>query len=324
MDDFYPSAQFPFLGVDVAWQNETQPPGTSPVGRNVRAFDRVQRMRGGSRAGLSRFLNERVNGEAPIQMLATIVSVDAEAIGWSFDGLDFGFTGTYGGIGFTGIAYGTDETARGINGGGGYQPNVSFTFPKYRLVLSILDDEKAADGVTTARITGTHLDDDNQVADFIFSERRQVELKASPARDGHGDTEVTSGVCNFDVTNIYVETVTYSARDITKRKRAVNTVDVTWTEPVSSYTWTLSGGGTFATGTPVTLTVTTVPSGDTSFGAVIDSGGLESGITFSGETVTNGTGELLVTPNAAEAGSVTLHVLGADGNVSNQVTITWS
>lgn len=66
---------FPTLGVSVAGEVGTQPEGTTPRAVNVRVVDPIEeRRRGGSRPGWSRLVNARVNGNAPIQHLALLVS----------------------------------------------------------------------------------------------------------------------------------------------------------------------------------------------------------------------------------------------------------
>lgn len=83
------SVEFPAGGVHVACEYSRQPDGTTPVGTNVRALDQAtERLRGGSRPGLARFINETVNGDALIQHLTVLVDPTVEALGADDDGLD--------------------------------------------------------------------------------------------------------------------------------------------------------------------------------------------------------------------------------------------
>lgn len=228
--DQYLDARFPFGGVDTSHEVNFQPPGSTAVGENVRGFV-GERLRGGSRSGISRYVDEQVNGEALIQHLNTITSVDAEAIGSVFNGQDFGFTGVYGGIGFTGISYGTDEEFR-LNGGGGYPSTLSFDEEKYHLELEASTD--SADIEETVTITATFKDSGGNTAIFDVDHRREVELRTNPkGRDGHLESQVTDGIANFFVTSDRQDVIVYSARDITTRKKATNTVEVTYEDQVN-------------------------------------------------------------------------------------------
>lgn len=72
---------FPVAGVDVSTEFQRQPPQTTPVGQNVRAFDVLaERGRGGSRSGLSRFIDATVNGANLIQHLTVVVDPQADAL----------------------------------------------------------------------------------------------------------------------------------------------------------------------------------------------------------------------------------------------------
>ena len=73
----YAEMLFPMRGLDVSCEYGRQPPGTAPAGVNVRSSEPTEiRFRGGSRCGLVKFLDERVNGEAEIQHLAVLVTTD--------------------------------------------------------------------------------------------------------------------------------------------------------------------------------------------------------------------------------------------------------
>jgi hypothetical protein len=79
---------FPISGVDVSVALESQTPDTTSVGTNVRAFEPVtQRARGGSRAGISRYINATVpnwSAYAPIQLLGVVIDPQADALGVSY------------------------------------------------------------------------------------------------------------------------------------------------------------------------------------------------------------------------------------------------
>lgn len=80
---------FPAAGVDVSSEFQRQPPQTTPVGENVRAFDVLaERGRGGSRAGLSRFIDATVDGANVIQHLSVVVDPQADALGSSESDID--------------------------------------------------------------------------------------------------------------------------------------------------------------------------------------------------------------------------------------------
>jgi hypothetical protein len=54
-------APFPSHGLNLISEHESQPPGTAVQGVNVRAYEALtQRNRGGSRPGLSRYINATV------------------------------------------------------------------------------------------------------------------------------------------------------------------------------------------------------------------------------------------------------------------------
>jgi hypothetical protein len=64
---------FPLKGADENWAYKAQPEGTSPGCLNVRPYDVLgQRLRGGQRAGLSKYIAAQPNGAIPIQMLGTV------------------------------------------------------------------------------------------------------------------------------------------------------------------------------------------------------------------------------------------------------------
>lgn len=71
--------RFPILGIDVSQELESQRPGTTPSGDNVRTFEKITyRGRGGVRPGLSKFLNDQVapipdSNPQPIQNLTVVI-----------------------------------------------------------------------------------------------------------------------------------------------------------------------------------------------------------------------------------------------------------
>jgi len=78
--------QFPLQGVDLSNEYVGQRPQTTEVGTNCRAFEPLtHRGRGGSRAGLVRYLDTPIIAGALIQHLNIIVDPQAEALGISFD-----------------------------------------------------------------------------------------------------------------------------------------------------------------------------------------------------------------------------------------------
>lgn len=73
---------FPMKGVDMALGFNAQPPGSTPVGDNVRVMETITlRDRGGSRPGLAKYIATAVNGTALIQELQPVVGVGYNAPG---------------------------------------------------------------------------------------------------------------------------------------------------------------------------------------------------------------------------------------------------
>jgi len=97
----YASMDFPLNGLDLTTEFELQRPGTTPVGKNVRAYEALtQRGRGGSRPGLVKYLPQQVSGPHLIQHLNYLVDPSADALMTQFDPLD-GQIATVGvGLGF--------------------------------------------------------------------------------------------------------------------------------------------------------------------------------------------------------------------------------
>lgn len=72
---------FPVAGLDVTCEFGRQPVDTTPDAENVRTYDAIaSRARGGGRIGLSRFIDETVNGDAVIQHLAVLVDPQNPAL----------------------------------------------------------------------------------------------------------------------------------------------------------------------------------------------------------------------------------------------------
>lgn len=87
MPEFIPAPEsmqellFPLLGINLSMEFELQPPGTTAVGKNVRGYEPLtSRARGGSRPGLTKYINQQVSGANKIQHLAYIVDPDASAL----------------------------------------------------------------------------------------------------------------------------------------------------------------------------------------------------------------------------------------------------
>jgi hypothetical protein len=77
---------FPVRGIDNSAGYDSQAPGTTLIGNNVRAYDAVSlRQRGGSRQGLTPFLGkgstQQVAGTFLVQHLGCVVWVTASAVG---------------------------------------------------------------------------------------------------------------------------------------------------------------------------------------------------------------------------------------------------
>lgn len=83
MDGNVQIVNFPTFGIDLSQGQFDQRPGTSPLAVNVRAVDTSQRLRGGSRPGLTPFFGRgdasQVSGFNRIQSLSTIVRCDQGA-----------------------------------------------------------------------------------------------------------------------------------------------------------------------------------------------------------------------------------------------------
>lgn len=84
---------FPVKGLDVSQPFERQPPQTTPTGVNVRAFETLtQRMRGGSRPALSKYVAGQLPGGASlVQELNVVVGVGYTAPGPPMDLVQQGY-----------------------------------------------------------------------------------------------------------------------------------------------------------------------------------------------------------------------------------------
>lgn len=83
----YLTLEFPTKGLDLNDEFEEQPPGTTAVGKNVRARDVLQqRLRGGSRPGLVKYVAEQIpEGTTVIQHLDYIVDPSEAALLQNFE-----------------------------------------------------------------------------------------------------------------------------------------------------------------------------------------------------------------------------------------------
>ncbi len=69
MAEYKPIAfPFPVKGLDQNWPHGQQPVGTTSEALNVRSYDSIlQRLRGGRRPGMSKYLADQINGTKPVQ-----------------------------------------------------------------------------------------------------------------------------------------------------------------------------------------------------------------------------------------------------------------
>lgn len=81
---------FPQNGVNLATEFELQPPGTTPTGTNVRAYEaQTQRARGGVRPGIAPYIPQQIpEGSQLIQHLNFIVDPSEAALTTGFEPLD--------------------------------------------------------------------------------------------------------------------------------------------------------------------------------------------------------------------------------------------
>lgn len=72
---------FPVAGIDLSTEFSRQPPMTTPEALNVRSFDTLtERGRGGSRPGLTKFIDATVNGVSAIQHITILVDPQEPAL----------------------------------------------------------------------------------------------------------------------------------------------------------------------------------------------------------------------------------------------------
>lgn len=210
-DRFLPMS-FPDKGVDLTEEFSRQPAGTTPVGQNVRLNDTLEaRDRGGSRAGLVKYIDGQVDGNHPIQHMTSIVTVSGEALGYVFDGQVFEDDGLtdYGPDGFANLPAGPL-----LGGGGGYQPSASFQDNRPILTVAADDLNMPPDGTqTTVRVTAVQRGDGSPVGGLT------IELLTDPiGRPGDAENQTTSfagGEAAFLVSDTTQEDVTYTARATT-------------------------------------------------------------------------------------------------------------
>lgn len=80
--EFFNDLFFPTRGLDLSTAYSAPRKGTTTVGQNVRAFDqRADRMRGGSRAGLTKYVSSTVAGAFQIQDLALVPYIASASVG---------------------------------------------------------------------------------------------------------------------------------------------------------------------------------------------------------------------------------------------------
>ena len=246
MAEAFHNLDFPAKGLDLRGPLAEQPPGTTPVGANVRLYESLtNRPRGGSRSGISKYIPGQPNGSTVIQNLAAVVTVSGEALGWSFEGRDFGD------IGDLGIDYGPAAISGGpigplLGGGGGYQPSISFQEKRVQIVLSAEAPTWPADGsqlqlmsVTTYRNT----------SEAVFMAR--VVLETLPdGETGDGDLSISgiSGQASFNVSAFEGKKVFYRATVRTTMGTIIATSNVVSVE-YGGIEFIQARGGNFTQGT---------------------------------------------------------------------------
>jgi hypothetical protein len=138
---------FPINGIDVSVAYSKQPEQSTPEGVNVRGYEPgTQRQRGGSRAGISKFIVGQV-AAGDIQCLDTVVWISPDAL---LDGVE--------------VLSGTDDPSSGARnpgrtvrtGGSGRQPNRNVSNKKKRLTITARSYQKPTGG--DFRISGKEFD----------------------------------------------------------------------------------------------------------------------------------------------------------------------
>ncbi len=218
---------FPVKGRSDAISFDQMDGAWTPDGENVRVFESLtSRGRGGSRAGISRYIDAQVSGANAIQHLNTVVRTEGNALGWHFLGVEFELTGLYDGVDLDGS---TDEPD---GGGGGYLPSGA-SFNGSRPHLSLTASATTAVVGDSVTITGLTVDDeDDPLANKTV--RLNTSRGSNPGDGAVGDTD-SAGEKDFSVTADQAGTVTYigTIEDSNGNKvtRSRNTVKITWTEP---------------------------------------------------------------------------------------------
>lgn len=160
---------FPFGGLQLTQPSLMSRPDTTPEAENVRAFESLTgRERGGSRPGITRFVNEQVSGDHEIQHMNTIVTVDGEMLDYSFGFEEQRFPGIYAGLGFIDFDFtpinfpripddgagGDGQGGETFQGGSGYAPAKPKN-EKIKLTLHADEDVVLTTAATTLTITAT-------------------------------------------------------------------------------------------------------------------------------------------------------------------------
>src|SRR5437660_1214366 len=110
--------RFPAHGIDLSQGFNFQPPGTTPEGANVRAFEPgTGRMRGGQRPGLSRYVASAVNGSNFVQDVNTVVSMQGTPTQSSHSGRVVTLAAVAGGT-IKSVQAGGSAWTQAVNGGG--------------------------------------------------------------------------------------------------------------------------------------------------------------------------------------------------------------
>lgn len=87
---------FPLAGLETTCEFGRQPPDTAAQGVNVRSFEVIsKRSRGGSRCGLTRYINQQVVGDNPVQHLTVLIDPQDPALNGPADTSDPSGIGDY-------------------------------------------------------------------------------------------------------------------------------------------------------------------------------------------------------------------------------------
>lgn len=185
---------FPLGGMDVAGEFGVQRPGTTPLGKNVRATDPLlERDRGGSRHGLARYPNRIPEGAVPIQGLGQLVIQDYDYLLTTFEDYESDFIADPS----------TNNTSTRNPGrfippdGSGVPPNRNRPENPRRRVALVPSATVIADG-STLTLTATLT---RQTADTPVAGQTVTLFTQPPGKDGQGDTAITngSGIATFTV-----------------------------------------------------------------------------------------------------------------------------